>query len=138
MGRLSFRNLLRYCYLDQDSIDSSFFHLYEEAGGYKRLASRDVLRFVVGFYQERLSELLVELDNIKNERLRLEAASEAIKDAITEAELGTEIEASALRRELESALAQIDSEIANTRGAGNHFRSHAADRLRTEPRAPGP
>src|SRR5690349_11749417 len=37
--RLSLRNLLWYCYLDQDEIDSSFFHLDANAGIHQRLAS---------------------------------------------------------------------------------------------------
>jgi len=129
--------LLWYCYLDQDSIDSSFFHLDDDASGFKRLASRDVLRFVVGFYQERLSELQVQYDNVRDERTRLEAASQAIKDAITEAELATEIEASAVRRELEAQLAQADAQIASIRHETRGLRSHAADRLRTEARQLG-
>ena len=137
LGRLSVRNLLWYCYLDQDSIDSSFFHLDEDAGAYKRLASRDVLRFVVGFYQERLSELQVQLDNIKIERVRLEAASDAIKDAITEAELGSEIEASALRRAIEASIAQVDHEISASRDEARRYRTHASERLRTEARRLG-
>lgn len=134
LGRLSVRNLLWYCYLDQDSIDSSFFHLDEDAGGYKRLASRDVLRFVVGFYQERLSELQVEIDNIKNDRMRLETASEAIREAITEAELGSEIEASALRRAIETSIAQVDQEISDARDEARRYRTHASERLRNEAR----
>ena len=48
--RLSMRDLLWYCYLDQDEIDSSFFHLEDSAAFYMRNKSRDVLRFVVGFH----------------------------------------------------------------------------------------
>jgi hypothetical protein len=44
LGRLSIRDLLWYCYLDQDEIGSSFFHLDERAHPFKRLKSRDVLR----------------------------------------------------------------------------------------------
>jgi len=134
LGRLSMRNLLWYSYLDQDSMDSSFFQLDEDAGTYKRLASRDVLRFVVGFYQERLSELQVNLDNIRNERLRLEGASQAVREAITEAELGSEIEAAALRRDVEAALATTDREISAAREEGRRYRSHASDKLRAEAR----
>ena len=50
---LSFRDLFWYCYLDQDSMDSSFFNLDDDANPYVRLKSRDVLRFIVGFHQER-------------------------------------------------------------------------------------
>ena len=48
-ARLSMRDLLWYCYLDQDEIDSSFFYLEDSAPFYKRNKSRDVLRYVIGF-----------------------------------------------------------------------------------------
>lgn len=35
--RLSFRNLMWFCYLDQDSMDSSFFHLERDGNNWKRL-----------------------------------------------------------------------------------------------------
>lgn len=47
--RLSVRDLLWYCYLDQDNIDSAFFHLEEDAEFYLRLKSRDVIRYVIGY-----------------------------------------------------------------------------------------
>ena len=43
------RDLLWYCYLDQDEFDSSFFYLEDSAPFYKRNKSRDVLRYVIGF-----------------------------------------------------------------------------------------
>lgn len=45
--RLSLRDLLWYCYLDQDLIDNSFFYLEESAEFYMRLKSRDVIRYVI-------------------------------------------------------------------------------------------
>ena len=52
---LSFRDVMWYCYLDQDELDSTFFHLeYEDP---RMPKSRDVMRFVLGYYTERLNEL---------------------------------------------------------------------------------
>jgi hypothetical protein len=72
LGRLSLRDLLWYCYLDQDSMDSDFFNLNSGADTFKRLKSRDVLRFVLGFHQEKVSELEAELEQLRSQRLRLE------------------------------------------------------------------
>lgn len=55
LERLSLRDLLWYCYLDQDSMDSSFFHLESDANQWKRLKSRDVLRFLVEFHKEQVA-----------------------------------------------------------------------------------
>jgi hypothetical protein len=52
---LSFRDVMWYCYLDQDELDSTFFHL--EGDDPRSPKSRDVMRFVLGYYTERLNEL---------------------------------------------------------------------------------
>lgn len=60
--RLSFRDILWYCYLQQDLLDSSFYRLEDS---YRKLKSRDVMRFVVGYYKERLNQLESELEETK-------------------------------------------------------------------------
>jgi len=51
-------------------MDSSFFHLDGTQNPWKRLKSRDVLRFLVGYHQERVAELEVQLEQRSQERLR--------------------------------------------------------------------
>ena len=62
--RLSLRDLLWYCYLDQDEIDSSLFYLEGHAPYYMRHKSGDVLRYVIGFHDERVAEIEAELDQL--------------------------------------------------------------------------
>ncbi len=69
--RLSFKNIMWFWYLDQDSIDSSFFHLEEKKGFYKN-SSRDVMRMILGFYYERIASLENELSVLHAQRLGLE------------------------------------------------------------------
>lgn len=64
--RLSIRDFFNFCYLDQDHLDSSFFRINEPIRGEK---SKDVLRFVVGYYSEKLSKLEQLLENKKEERI---------------------------------------------------------------------
>ncbi|MBI5569669.1 MAG: AAA family ATPase, partial [Desulfomonile tiedjei] len=54
MVRLSFRDIWRYCYLDQTHLDSSFFRLEDPFRGRK---SQDAMRFFTGLHSERLSQL---------------------------------------------------------------------------------
>ena len=63
--RLTVRDLLWFCYLDQDHIDSSFFHLEQSAEFYLRLKSRDVIRYVIGYHVERVADLEAELDQLR-------------------------------------------------------------------------
>ncbi|WP_367388090.1 hypothetical protein [Lewinella sp. LCG006] len=62
---LSFRDIMWYCYLDQDKLDSSFFRLEDT---YKRNKSRDVMRFIVGFYSQKLNQLEIDLDSKTTEK----------------------------------------------------------------------
>src|SRR5258708_2151308 len=70
LERLSLRDLLWYCYLDQDSMDSSFFNLDAEAETYRRLKSRNVLRMILGIHQEKVAELEAALEEVRQRRLR--------------------------------------------------------------------
>lgn len=115
LERLTLRDLLWYCYLDQDSMDSSFFNLDVDADWTRRLKSRDVLRFIVGFHQEQVAELEAQLEVTRTERLRCEAGANAIRDALSSAELATELEVAEARRQLEAELATSELEIAQAR-----------------------
>jgi len=64
-------------------MDSSFFNLDHEANDWKRLKSRDVLRFLIGFHQEQVAELEAQVELARTERLRCEAGASAIRDALS-------------------------------------------------------
>ena len=82
LKRLSFRNLLWYCYLDQDNIDNTLFHLDKDANPYKRLDSKDVLRFIIGFHQEIVAQLEMEVQEKNDKKRELKSAAKALKEAI--------------------------------------------------------
>lgn len=63
--RLSFRDLMWYCYLDQNELDNAFFKL---ARPILQGKSRDVMRFVVGYYTDRLQQLEMELETLLTKR----------------------------------------------------------------------
>ncbi len=134
LGRLSLRDLLWYCYLDQDSMDSSFFHLDRDADQFKRLKSRDVLRFLVGFHQEIVSELEVKLELHRNERLKCEAGSIAIREALNEADIESEVELEGVRRDLEQQIKNVEASIIGSRDDLISVRPHAMESLQSEAR----
>lgn len=134
LERLSLRDLLWYCYLDQDSIDSSFFHLETNANQWKRLKSRDVLRFLVGFHQEYVAELESQLELVRAERLKCEAGETAIHNALSSAEIATEGELASTRRELELNIQKTTVDIANVRENTQSLRSHAIENLQDQAR----
>lgn len=135
-ARLSLRDLLWYCYLDQDDIDSSFFHLDEDAHPFKRLKSRDVLRYVIGFHDEQVAEIEARLDQLRGERLALSAAIEGLVQALKGAAIETEAGIRIRIAELESTSAALQARIEDARHtAAATFDTHATDELRASAKA---
>lgn len=138
-ARLSMRDLLWYCYLDQDEIDSSFFHLDESAPYYKRYKSRDVLRYVIGFHDEKVAELEAELDQMRGERLALTTTIDGLVKVLKEVGVESETQilqrVSELREQASAFYAQI--EAARERSTRDQGTDHAADILRAQAREMG-
>jgi hypothetical protein len=136
-ARLSMRDLLWYCYLDQDEIDSSFFYLDESAAFYMRNKSRDVLRYVIGFHDERVAEIEATLDQLRGERQAM-AASIAGLTAVLK-EVGVESEAQIAERVsgLREQVNLLANHIEAARQSPDSRTTHAADQLREEARSLG-
>ena len=124
--RLSFRDLLFYCYLEQDHIDSSFFYMEDP---FKRLKSRDVMRFVVGYYTERLNDLDIAIEEMQQDRTgKLQAAAQ-LRASLQELGYGSVLEIQAEIAEVRSDLgtARIEEEEIRT---GSVRDDHLTDELR--------
>jgi rRNA maturation endonuclease Nob1 len=134
LERLSLRDLLWYCYLDQDSMDSSFFHLDSDANQWKRLKSKDVLRFIVGFHQEHVADLEVQLELVRVERQKCKAGATAISNALSSAEIATDVELADVRCKLESDIEKTEVEISSARDRIRTKRSHAMETLQDRAR----
>jgi len=137
LERLSLRDLLWYCYLDQDSMDSSFFNLDADGNQYKRLKSRDVLRFVVGFHQEGVAELESELESVREERLRCEGAVKAIREALASSQLSSPLDLQARRTQLQQDLQVVEAQIGQARTSVQQLATHEMDVLRERGRKLG-
>ncbi len=78
--RLSFRDVMWYCYLQQETLDSSFFQMEHP---FKRNKSIDVMRYLVGLYSDELGELekkRLELnESIKANKLAIEQIQKFLK-----------------------------------------------------------
>jgi AAA domain len=130
LQRLSFRDLFWYCYLEQDDIDSSFFHLDAEANTFQRLKSRDVMRFVIGFHQEKVAELEVELEEVRLKRAGLLESYRVLKLALEEAEVGSETEIDSRIAVLRGRQTDLRKQMETQRNEAQTHRKHAADQLR--------
>lgn len=128
--RLSFRDILWYCYLQQDFLDSSFYWLEHP---FKKLKSRDVMRFVVGYYNEKLNQLELELEETKNNRLVKQESIKQIKNFLNQFVYGSELDIMKEIEEVNRTLEQIEQEQRNLReeyNSGTHFVDELRDELR--------
>lgn len=126
--RLSFRDVMWYCYLDQNEMDSSFFELEVPM---KKLKSRDVMRYVLGFYTERMNSLEIYLDELQEQRQGKINAAKQIRAFLEEYGLGTTEQ---ITLELEQAKRDLDTANADEGSLRNSYRAdvHFADTLREQ------
>jgi len=130
--RLSMRNLLWYCYLDQDEIDSSFFHLEENANPYQRYASLDVIRYVIGYHDEQVAEIEAQLEELRGERMATSGSIDSLRRVLREVGVETELQIQARVSELRERAAALGREIDTSRAAAvaDRTTTHALDQLR--------
>jgi len=126
--RLGFRDLMWYCFLHQDELDSSFFQMGHP---FKANKSRDVMRFVTGLYSDRLNELEGQLgENVQSQRTKREAVAQ-IRQFMGQFNLASESEFAkereAVKKELDDAILQRDKFDQHHKAA-----THALDPIRLE------
>ncbi len=124
--RLSFRNLMWYCYLEQDQLDSSFYHLREPIMEAK---SRDVMRFVSGYYTEKLQELETLLDKTVAGRVAKIEACDQMRAFLLRLGYSSEEQ---IGDEITEISAQLETERARQSSIRSGFtdKTHFADELR--------
>ncbi|UXC18823.1 hypothetical protein [Comamonas squillarum] len=104
LERLSFRDLFRYCYLDQSGMDNEFFRLASENSAI-RAKSVDALRYILGYRTEQVAELEFQLQEVRDRRLALLSGAQALAIALIDAGLD-DIDAYDLK--IESMKAELD------------------------------
>jgi hypothetical protein len=133
LRRLSIRDLLWYCYLDQDNMDSSFFHLDEGGDTFKRLKSRDVIRYVIGFHDEKVAELEAQLDVLRGQRAALLSSLTGIVKALKDVGVESQEQIEERVKNIRTRASAIEKEIQAGRNLSKAT-NHAVDSLRVESR----
>lgn len=119
LERLSLRDLLWYCYLDQDEIDSSFFQLDAGAHPFKRLKSQNVMRFLLGIHQQELVSLEIELDRVRSERLGAEAGASVLETSLRASGFAAPEDLEKRRQEVESGVGEAQMGLSAARLAAD-------------------
>lgn len=129
--RLSFKNIMLFWYLDQDNIDSSFFHL-EEKGGFHKNSSKDVMRMILGFYYEHIASLENELSIIQSDKKGIDESITQLRSFLTENNID---EVDAIENnitDLELNKKKIHSQRENAISGISRSNKHIVDELRTQ------
>ncbi|SFF45499.1 hypothetical protein SAMN04487969_14156 [Paenibacillus algorifonticola] len=113
--RLSFRDLMWYCYLDQDAIDSSFFNLGRDEHDFKKLKSRDVMRLILGFHQENVAQLETDLFETRRKKSTLYETAVRIDSFLRDSNIAD-------TPQIEFELQSLGQEIENRRSELNNLR----------------
>ncbi|KVG06595.1 hypothetical protein WJ24_01820 [Burkholderia vietnamiensis] len=132
LERLSFRDLFRFCYLDQEGMDNDLFRL--DSDNYAiRAKSVDALRYVLGYRTEQVAELESRLQEVRERRLALSSGAQALAKALMDAGLD---DITTYDAKLESIKAEIDRARAAARAAREQRSPapHAAEELRDHAR----
>lgn len=132
LERLSFRELFRFCYLDQDGMDNVFFKLDSENYAVQR-KSVDALRYLLGYHQEKLAQLEIELQNIRDKRLARQAGADALEKALMTAGFD---DAQSIENKIEETKLEIENakKRAAAARANRGDLPHAVDELRSAAR----
>ena len=77
--RLSFRDLMWYCYLDQDHIDSSFFYLETGDDVFRKNKSRDAMRHILGFRHEKIAKLEADFNQTRHDKASRDSSVEQLR-----------------------------------------------------------
>lgn len=126
--RLSFRDIMWYCYLEQDFLDSSFYNLEIPIKGLK---SRDVMRFIVGYYNEKINSLELELSEEHDKKQGMIEAINQISTFLKKLEYFSE---DALKKSIDenNKLIKESSEAIDSLRNSNNPQNHLVDVLREE------
>jgi rubrerythrin len=129
--RLGFRAFLPFCYLRQEDLDSSFMRFNKP---YEGAQSRDVMRVVLGLYNERIAELEQLLDTLLTERRAREKAADEVERFLEDLGFETETELAAAIETIQRQLADAELALHQERYR-DQARPHVADELREQLRA---
>lgn len=132
LERLSFRELYRFCYLDQNGMDSDFYKLNSDNYAVQR-KSVDTLRYLLGYHHEQLAELEAKLQTVREERLARQAGADVLAKALLDS--GFE-DAFTIDARIEETKAQIQRARADAKQARESREPlpHAVDELRARVR----
>ena len=129
--RMSMRDILTFCYLPQEGLDSEFFMLQTPI---RREKSKDVLNYVLGFFSNQLNELQIEYDRVASEQRTMEMSAKRIREFLAQFEFGSDSDIDRELAAIAAKTAELEGDIAHKTAAFDQ-ETHFADEQRAKLRA---
>ena len=129
--RLSFRDIMWYCYLKQDLLDSCFFNLDENSESNRRRKSRFVFRYITKLYTASISELEVELAVLEDKKKKRTQEIHNIRAFLNQFGYASEQQ---LQKDIDQARQELQNSKTELNKMASGFKAdtHFADSLRDE------
>ncbi|RQO79326.1 hypothetical protein DBR40_02895 [Pedobacter sp. KBW01] len=124
--RLTLKNFMWYCYLDQSKLDSSFFRLED---GTKTRSSKEILKYVFQYSTQKLIELQEKLQKKKKERFSKQLTAEGLREFLKKFEFSNEDEINLLETKTKNKLEKAKEEKKKVE-QGYTSSTHTVDQLR--------
>ena len=132
--RLGFRDLLWYCYLEQDNMDSSFFYLGEGEDRDRQRKSREVMNFVLGYYREKVVNLEKMLVEKRDEQKACRDSAEELLKVLNENNIDDSEKIIEQKNQLLKNLASIEDKIKEAKIKSYVKENNILDSLKQERR----
>lgn len=132
--RLSFRDIMWFCYLDQENIDSSFFYLGKEDNTFRQLKSKDVLMYILDYNQQVVSQLRNDLAYAMQEQQSLKKSSMILKEYFKENNIEDQKEIVKEKEYYEEKIYQLDISISELNQQIVKEKEHPLDSLKVSAR----
>ena len=132
--RLGFRDLLWYCYLEQDNMDSSFFYLGEGEDRDKQRKSREVMNFVLGYYREKITNLEKTLQEKRDEQKNYRNSSKELMKILNENNIEDSEKLLEQKNHISNELKFIEEKIKNIKIKSYSNENNILDSLKQERR----
>ncbi|MCB4791343.1 MAG: hypothetical protein LHV68_05590 [Elusimicrobia bacterium] len=131
---LSLRDVFWYCYLDQDEIDSSFFNLELDADPFRRQKSKDVIRYLIGFHQDKVASLEMQVENLRQRKESILQGAEALYGALKKIGMNSERDIEAEEEEYKKELNEIATTKDSVRNIPDTKLRHSTEEYRENAR----
>lgn len=109
MSRFSFRDLFKYCYVDQDDLGSkSFLDIGKWAVEVK---NRETFKYIFNILDSQIAELQAEISDKSTRKNKLNQKYEAVAEFLRDSELSSLVELDVTIKKLEQSIGEIQKHI---------------------------